>query len=272
MKRGWPDRSSFLTLYIPVLICRLWFIALGKTVVDASSAVKIDELSLSGGPCSLGIQWPHAPAVRCCLVLDGELYQQRVQMPAIVDALMQTGQIPATTFVYLAAGDGIARHRDLTCNEAYTDLLMREVLESLQRRIGTIEHFFLCGLSLSGLAAIYASVRHPDRVAGCLAQSPSAWWNDEWLMAAIAPEQRLHGRYWLSVGDQEQQADLRHPPTGLHQATSQWDSVHRLASRLKTAHAKVHLHPYAGGHDPACWAKELPTALPWLLGTPATSE
>lgn len=235
--------------------------------MSASLEILVDELSLSGRAFSLGIQLPETLPVNCCLVLDGELYRQRVQMSAIVQSLMRTGAISATAFVYLAAGDGTARHRDFTCNQAYTDLLIREVLEAIQRRIGSIEQFFLCGLSLSGLAALYASVRHPDRIAGCLAQSPSAWWNDEWLTASITAENRLSGRFWLSVGDQEQQTDIRHPPSGMHQAVSQWDSVHRLADRLREADAELRLHPFVGGHDPACWAAELSVALPWLVGT-----
>ena len=59
-------------------------------------------------------------------------------------------------------------------------------------------------------------------------------------------------------GDQE---NISHPPSGLFQRSSQLDSVRRLARKLYGCGAKCNSTEFSGGHDPACWAKELPNRL-----------
>lgn len=225
--------------------------------------VLLNTLTTAHRPRTLHAHGLGGGARQCCLILDGDLYRDRVGAPAIVHHLLESAAIPPTAFVYLSAGDGAARHRDFTCSDTFTDFLQHHVIEGIKEQVGPFDRFYLCGLSLSGLAAAYAVHRLPKIFSGCIAQSPSAWWNNEWLTAAI--DSAANGRFWLSVGDQERQTDVRHPPTGLHQAVSQWDSVHRLSARLQSAGADVHLKTFTGGHDPACWANELPAALSWLL-------
>ncbi len=98
-----------------------------------------------------------------------------------------------------------------------------------------------------------------------LAQSPSAWWQDEWLATSLDALPCSRGRFWLSVGSREMEEHASHPPTPLIQRTSQLASVRRLAKRLTEAGHDLHLHEYDGGHDPQCWGAELPRALEWLL-------
>ncbi len=46
---------------------------------------------------------------------------------------------------------------------------------------------------------------------------------------------------------------------------SQLESMRRLRSAFTATGHDIHLHEYHGGHDPACWADELPEVLAWLL-------
>jgi enterochelin esterase-like enzyme len=69
----------------------------------------------------------------------------------------------------------------------------------------------------------------------------------------------------MSVGTQELQENVSHSPTALFKKTNQLDSVGRLAQRLTSGGHEVHRHEYDGGHDPLCWAAELPRALAWLM-------
>ena len=223
------------------------------------------EVSHSGAVGTRKI-WLQPPitgrATRCCLFLDAELYIERVQAPAIAENLQRDGRLPPTLCCYLSSVDAAARHRDFTCNEDYSSFLVNDVIPWIERDQGHFEHY-LGGLSLSGLAAAFTVLRYPNVFAGALCQSPSAWWNEEWLTSSIDGSSR--GKYWISVGDQEVASDVRHPPTDLFQGTSQLDSVRRLVARLRTTQAIVRSHEYSGGHDPACWAAELPDALTWLL-------
>jgi enterochelin esterase family protein len=154
-----------------------------------------------------------------------------------------------------------ARHRDFAFDADFSAQLVNPMLLWLERTLGGPRAYYLAGLSLSGLATAFTLWKHPGVFAGGLCQSPSAWWNDEWLAAAIAREPAPLPRCWFSVGNQETQTDLRHPPTDMHQRTSQLDSVRRLAAAFGQP-----CHEYEGGHDPACWQAELPEALAWLFG------
>jgi enterochelin esterase-like enzyme len=97
-----------------------------------------------------------------------------------------------------------------------------------------------------------------------LCQSPSAWWNDEWLAGSVTTG-GLVQRFWLSVGTRELQKGICHPPSGMWQNVAQLDSVRRLSAALEAAGHEVKLTEFAGGHDPACWAAGLPAALRWLM-------
>jgi enterochelin esterase-like enzyme len=201
----------------------------------------------------------------CLLFLDGELYMDRVKSAAILDEAQAAGLLPPVACVYLPNVSAAARHVDYTCNENFATFLTEEMPQWIKQEAGRFERVFLCGLSLSALQAVFTSLRHPGVFAGVLAQSPSAWWRDEWLTNSLhdlpSPPQRI----WLSVGTQELQSNVSHPPTPLVQKSSQLDSVRRLSTALSAAGHDIHCHEYHGGHDSACWAAELVDALAWLL-------
>lgn len=137
--------------------------------------------------------------------------------------------------------------------------------QSIEREAGPFERLYLCGLSLSGLQALFTALKHPGVFSGVLAQSPSAWWRDEWLASWMSSFGTGGQRFWLSVGSDEVAEDLKHPPTSLHQKASQLDSVRRLSLAMSRAGHDVDLQEFDGGHDPACWGEELTGALAWLV-------
>lgn len=208
---------------------------------------------------------PDIPTKDCLVWLDGELYADRVQAPDAIAEVRSTGSLHPFTNIYLPNVNGSGRHPNYTCNDAFAEFLAEEVPPWIEKEIGNFERLFLCGLSLSGLQAIHTALRHRGVFAGVLAQSPSAWWEDERLLSTLEPADGDPTRFWLSVGTRETREDLTHPPTPLHQKSSQLDSVRRLAGGLKKAGYLLHLHEFDGGHDPAAWKEELPAALSWLL-------
>jgi iron(III)-enterobactin esterase len=202
--------------------------------------------------------------VDCLIFLDAEIYIEKIRAPTIVADLKKEGDLTPVTSIYLSHGDIMARARDFTCDDGFASFVATDLCRWTQQTIGHFERFFLCGLSLSGLAAVFAAFQHPSAFCGVLAQSPSAWWDSERLTTSLAPGKSSDSRVWISVGVQETQENVMHS-VGLFQKASQRDSVRRLAERLRGLCREVHHEEFSGGHDPACWAEELPRALPWLM-------
>jgi enterochelin esterase-like enzyme len=209
---------------------------------------------------------PLPGATDCLIVLDAALYIERVRAPEIVSRSQAEGRLTNVNCIYISSVDGAARHVDLTCNRDFNRFLTTDLRPWIEQQVGHHDRYALCGLSLSGLAALFAATEHPNLFSGAVSQSPSAWWNEEWLSKSIASMQRLEGRYWISVGDQETAEHVSHPPSGLWQESSQLLSCRRLAAQLRERQPDLHYQEYAGGHDPQCWAKELARALYWLMG------
>lgn len=233
-------------------------------------SVRITEHSISSEtltePRRVWVHHDDSGCAKDCLIwMDGEIYSERVKAPTVVDAAILSGGVPALTCVYLPNDSQIGRHANYTCDESFASFLALEMPRWIEREAGPFERLYLCGLSLSGLQALFTALRFPGTFAGALAQSPSAWWNDEWLASAQASFGPGPQRFWISVGTRELQEDLHHPPTALHQKTSQLASVRRLSQAMSEAGRDVHLHEFVGGHDPACWGGELAEALGWLM-------
>lgn len=204
-------------------------------------------------------------ASACLLFLDGELFTDRVKAPDVIASAQESGSLPPLACVYLSNLSAADRHEVYTCNERFAAFVALEMPRWIERELGRFERLFLCGLSLSALQSIFTALKHPGNFAGVLAQSPSAWWQGEWLASSLdtLPSSRI--RFWLSVGTREVEENASHPPTPLIQKTSQLASVRRLAKRMTEAGHDIHQNEYDGGHDPACWGAELPQALEWLL-------
>jgi enterochelin esterase-like enzyme len=201
----------------------------------------------------------------CLIFLDAEFYIGSVQAPPIVANLQKAGDLPPVASIYLSYVDFVARANDCTCNHTFASFVATDLCRWIEQKVGRFERIFLCGLSLSGLAATFAALQHPTTFWGVLSQSPSAWWNDERLTNSLTAEDRTDSRVWISVGDQESQENVMHSRDGLFQKASQRDSVRRLAEKLEGLCREVHHEEFPGGHDMTCWAEELPRALQWLM-------
>lgn len=206
--------------------------------------------------------WGNEDATNLCLFLDAELYMDRVNAHGV----FQVMDLPNAACLFLSSEDTAARHKDYTCNLAFSTFVVTSVMNWGKSRFPALDEggHTICGLSLSGLAAAHIGIQYPGVFSKVLSQSGSFWWNDEWF-ADNVPE--TSSRYWLSVGDEELEAGVTHPPTGLAQNVCQFDSVKKAADALWNNGAKLHLHTYFGGHDAMYWNDELRGALEWLYQT-----
>ena len=139
-----------------------------ETTLDSKSLDNQRSVWLQGGE----------PAEALLILLDGEYYLEHVEAPAIIDRLVEAGEIPALRVAYVSHIDdtsGGVRWSDCFCNERFAEFVVDELLPQVSAD-ETFERVFVGGLSLTGLAAAHAALCYPDRFAGVLGQSPSFWW------------------------------------------------------------------------------------------------
>lgn len=200
------------------------------------------------------------------LFLDGEYYVNRMDAPTVVRDLEKRGEIPSMASVFVSHVDGAARHIDLTCNPRYTEYLVTDVLGWIRGRFPSLPMggHFIGGTSLSGLAAAYVTLNHPEVFSRCLAHSGSFWWRREWLRSHLTDVPPSRSKFWLSVGSKEDQAGVAHPPSGLIQEVAQIPGCERFARALEEKGHQVRYRIYEGGHEIGPWKDEFPDALRWL--------
>jgi len=203
---------------------------------------------------------------RLAVFLDGEFYLERMQSLAILEQLQREGAIPPLAAAFVSHIDAAARHRDYACNADFTSFLVNDMVPWTRKSTAADSvPALLVGLSLSGLAAAAAAIDHPDDFAAAICQSPSAWFDDERLTREASAQNNIDTQFWISVGRDETETDVRHAPTDMHQVTSQLDSCRRLAAVLQQKCATTHLAEFEGGHGFACWERELAEALKWAV-------
>ena len=209
---------------------------------------------------------PHELAV----FLDGELYLHDMDCLPVIREGMTAGGVPSMSCVFVSLQDSASRHRDYTCDADYSRFIAEDVVAWARKRderISSPDHL-ICGVSLGGLAAAYTVMQHPDAFSSALCQSGSFWWLAD--NAISFPSTRA--RFWLSVGAQEIETGVSHPPTGLFQRVSQIEGVEAAARSFASRGGTVHCNRYPGGHAFPPWREELAPALRWLVGSAGSSR
>jgi enterochelin esterase-like enzyme len=182
----------------------------------------------------------------------------------ILNELQASGVIPPLTCLFISSVGAAERHADYTCNDRYAKFIAEDVVRWARERNGGIQSHdnIVCGLSLSGLASAYVTLRYPAVFSFALCQSGSFWW----LKDKDVSLPRTKAKFWLSVGDKETTTGLTHAPSGLFQEISQIDGVERAVRQLEALGATVKYNLHPGPHSTAPWREELPDALKWLIG------
>lgn len=212
---------------------------------------------------------PKHKSHRLCVFLDGEYYLEKVGALAIVEKSLASGRIHSMSFVFVPSNGPQSRHEDFVCNDRYARFVAEDIVQWAKSQSDSVrgEGNLVCGLSLSGLASAYAALNHPKVFSSALSQSGSFWWSERRFASLARKHRGIESRYWLSVGDEEIQEDVSHPPTGMHQGVSQLAGVQSAVAALRAGGAEVRHHVYRGGHAFDPWRNELADALQWLVGS-----
>lgn len=214
---------------------------------------------------SAGPKESHHPL---CVFLDGDHYLESVRARSLLADGIARDHIPRISFAFVSHNDAAARHEDYTCNDGYARFVAEDLLCWAKNRLSSIstEGNVVCGLSLSGLASAYIALTFPHVFSSSLCQSGSFWWSNQQFVALAREHSPITPRYWLSVGEEETEKDVSHPPTDMYQGISQIAGVQSAVEGLKAGGAEVRYHLFSGGHEFGPWGDELCDALQWLVG------
>jgi predicted alpha/beta superfamily hydrolase len=118
------------------------------------------------------------------------------------------------------------------------------------------------GASLGGLFALHTAVARPDVFGGCAALSPSLWWADDALFAALAtlPGKRPV-RIWLDAGKREAKPLQQGVRAAAELLLAKGWHQHRKAARADLRHVEVP----GGRHDEASWGRRCDRVLKFLF-------
>jgi enterochelin esterase-like enzyme len=195
--------------------------------------------------------------------LDGEFYLHDMDCLPVIHECMTAGGALSMSCVFVSFHDSASRHEDYTCNADYSRFIAEDVVAWAKQHdegIAGPDHL-ICGVSLSGLAAAYTVMQHPDAFSSALCQSGAFWW----LADNAVSFPSTSARFWLSVGTQETETGVHHQPTRLFQRVSQIEGVESAARSFESRGGTVHYNLYSGGHAFSPWREELATALRWLV-------
>jgi len=143
-----------------------------------------------------------------------------VDMPAILDHLINEGRIPPIFAVFVHVGD--MRNLDLTGNPRYADFIALELIPAVRHAYPRVsiesEKMIVAGSSLGALCAAFCATSHPTTIGNVLSVSGSFWFGTEHpsrldrlfgeglVQTALMQSPALPIRFYLDVGKYEGQS------------------------------------------------------------------
>jgi enterochelin esterase family protein len=138
-------------------------------------------------------------------------YLDELAVPALLERLVASGEIPPTIAVVLDTST--ERPTDIANRERFDRFVTANLLPWLRAELGRLpepENVVIAGFSVGGLTAAYVAHRHSDVFGNVLAQSGAFWRGNEganepaeWLTNELREQPRLPLRFYLEVGSGE---------------------------------------------------------------------
>ncbi len=190
------------------------------------------------------------------ILLDGQFWAESMPVWPALNALTETGDLPAAVYLLIDVIDGEHRRRELPCNPDFWQAVQDELLPQVAEKVSfspEASRTVVAGQSFGGLASLYAGLYWPARFGLVLAQSGSFWW----------PDRKEQAIGWLrqQLDQGEVQAD------GLRiilQAGKYEPLIYRANDAIRhqlTGATELSWCPFEGGHDALCWRGGLTSGL-----------
>lgn len=221
-----------------------------------------------GNERPIWVREPERKPTNLTVILDAELYRERVGATSIIDALDSTGDIDSSLFVFVSMESVASRWVECPCHAPFAQFIEEELFPWLEETYPSAREAHervIAGLSYTGLAAAYVSMMYPSRFTKVIAQSGSFWSNDCWIVEHFDKlNPKPIAEFYLDVGLRETQTNVRHKED-VFQVISQIDGVTRFRDVLLRHGYQPRYVEFDGGHDFAAWSLTLPDALRWAL-------
>ncbi len=202
------------------------------------------------------------------IILDAELYRNRVQAPKIIESLFESGELREVLVVYVSCVNMDRRWIECPCYSPFSEFISKELIPWIYAKhpaVTNAKERVIAGLSYTGLAASFAALSNDGLFNKVISQSGSYWSDNCWLSNKV-DEMCLSTplAFFLDVGDKETQQQVWHKEDVI-QTISQIDGVERFRDALQRQGYKVRYDTFAGGHSAEAWATSLPNALKWAF-------
>lgn len=197
------------------------------------------------------------------IAFDGRLSKDLLNIPAMLDHLVATGQIPPLIALFV---DNPNR-QELLCEPAFADYLVQRLMPWLRENFPVTTdpaQTVLTGSSYGGLAAVYLGLRHPQLFGKILSQTGWFRWRPagdpdfHWLARQVAQSPLLPLRFYLDVGTLEVAQMRDGGPTQLAA------NRHLRDVLLRKGYPVTYVE-YSGGHDSSSLESPLFAALLQML-------
>jgi enterochelin esterase-like enzyme len=209
---------------------------------------------------------PTATPYPLFIAFDGESATFEIPTALVLDELIAAKRIPPVVALFIGTAN---RGQDLAPNESFADFVALDLVPWMRARYhatSSPRQTVVSGISLGGVAAVYAAFRHPEVYGNVLEQSGAFWWPPDGAEpeqaareAATAPPLPL--RFWMEVGTLE----LAQP----RRDTTQLASNRHLRDVLRARGYDVSYHEFTGGHSYVSWRGTLADGLVALFGNPS---
>lgn len=189
------------------------------------------------------------------VVLQKE-YIDELSVPATLEKLVATGEIPPTIAVVLDTSS--ERPTDIANRAKFERFVTTNLLPWLRAKLGRLpepKNVIIAGFSVGGLTAAYIAYLHPEVFGNVFAQSGAFWRGNEgandppeWLTNELRNKPRLPVRFYIEVGSEE----TRRAPNGvifveasrhLRDVLAMKKYVFRYSEVPRNIHDPEHLRP-----------------------------
>lgn len=183
-------------------------------------------------------------------------YIDELAVPAVLEKLVASGEIPPTIAVVLDTST--ERPTDIANRAKFDRFVTANLLPWLRVKLGRLpepKNVVIAGFSVGGLTAAYVAYRNPDVFGNVLAQSGAFWRGSEgsnepaeWLTNEFRNRPRLPLRFYIEVGSEE----TRRTPNGvvfveanrhLRDVLAMKKYVFRYSEVPRNIHDPEHLRP-----------------------------
>lgn len=194
------------------------------------------------------------------IFFDGDYYANVLQVPKVLDILVERGKLPPIQAVFIDPINAAIRPKELTPNLEFSKFFKYEFLPWLDLHIKRDpKQTVLLGSSLGGLSSAYLALENQPHISHVVPLSGSFWWrrdkNDQpnsmsKIIREMSPQ--IRQRWYISANKYE---------TSLNNNLSILSTSPVVANDLAKKGHDVVFKEYNGGHSYALWQIVLQDAL-----------